>query len=167
MPIITLNSSENKKERKMEIENYKHHIYESVKFHEADLMGICNNAVYFNYFEDARIKYLQDLKKKFQLKEVMEKESFFIMAHNECDYIEPALFDDDLIVYTRVEFIKNKSFGFRHIVENVKTRRIHAKGGGVFVHINIKTKSPLPLPEEFYEAVKQYEKQVNILRNKE
>jgi len=149
----------------MNIENYNHQINESVKFHEADLMGICNNAVYFNYFEDARIKYLQDLKKNFKLKEVMEKESFFIMAHNECDYMEPALFDDDLIVHTRVDFIKNTSFGFRHIVENAKTKRIHAKGGGVFVHINIKTKVPLPLPDEFYEAVKQYEKQVKILSN--
>lgn len=149
----------------MNIDNYKHKINEEVKFHEADLMGICNNAVYFSYFEDARIKYLQDLKKIFQLTEVMEKESFFIMAHNECDYIEPAVFDDNLIVYTRVDFIKNTSFGFRHIVENAKTKRIHAKGGGVFVHINKRTHTPLPLPEEFYSAVKQYEKQVNILGN--
>jgi acyl-CoA thioester hydrolase len=87
------------------------------------------------------------------------------MAHNECDYIEPALFDDELIVYTRVDFIKNTSFGFRHIVQNAKTKRIHAKGGGVFVHINKKNKTPLQLPEDFYNAVKQYDKQVNILSN--
>jgi acyl-CoA thioester hydrolase len=149
----------------MNIENYNHKIDESVKFHEVDLMGICNNAVYFSYFEDARIKYLQNLKNSYQLTEIMEKDSFFIMAHNECDYMEPALFDDDLIVYTRIDFIKNTSFGFRHIVENVKTKHIHARGGGVFVHINKRSKTPLPLPEEFYYAVKQYEKQVNILGN--
>lgn len=150
----------------MNIENYKHSIKEEVKFHEADLLGICNNAVYFNYFEDARIKYVQDLKKNFQLKELLEGDSFFIMAHNECDYIEPALFDDELTVYTRIEFIKNTSFGFRHIVENAKTKRIHAKGGGVFVHINRKSRTPLQLPDEFYSAVKEFEKQVNILSDK-
>jgi acyl-CoA thioester hydrolase len=147
----------------MEIDNYSHKIYEKVKFHEVDLMSVVNNAVYFNYFEDARIKYLQDLQKNYQLKNILEGFSYFIMARNECDYIEPALFDDDLIVYTRVEYIKNTSFGFRHIIENAKTKRIHAKGGGVFVHINLQTKTPVQLPEEFYAAVKLFEKEVKIL----
>lgn len=147
----------------MEIGNYSHKINEKVKFHEVDLMNVVNNAVYFNYFEDARIKYLQDLQKNYNLKNMLEGFSFFIMAHNECDYIEPALFDDELIVYTRVEYIKNTSFGFRHIVENARTKRIHAKGGGVFVYINRQAKTPVQLPEEFYAAVKNFEKEVKIL----
>ena len=52
----------------MDISNYKHKIIEVVKFHEVDMLGVCNNAVYFNYFEDARIKYIQDLKRYFGLK---------------------------------------------------------------------------------------------------
>ena len=147
----------------MKIENYQFKIEETVKFHEVDLMGVCNNAVYFTYFEDARIKYLQNLKQKYKLREIQEGNSFFIMARNECDYIEPAAFDHELIVYTRVDFIKNSSFGFRHLVQNVKTLRIIARGSGVFVHIDINTKTPMPLPEEFYTAVKQFEKDVNIL----
>ena len=49
---------------------FKHKIKEVVRFHEVDILGVCNNAVYFNYFEDARIKYMQDLQKKYQLKEI-------------------------------------------------------------------------------------------------
>ena len=149
----------------MKIENYKHSIKETVKFHEVDLLGVCNNAVYFSYFEDARIKYLQDLQKNYNLTQMIDGFSTFLMARNECDYMEPALFDDELNVYTRIEFIKNSSFGFRHIVENNKTKRIHAAGGGVFVYLNHKTRTKLPLPEEFYEAVKQFEYSVDILRN--
>lgn len=148
----------------MNIENYSHKINETVKFHEVDLLGVCNNAIYFNYFEDARIKYLQDLQNKFKLPELIDGFSTFLMAHNECDYMEPAVFDDELIVYTRIEYIKNTSFSFRHIVENAKTKRIHAKGGGVFVYLNHKTRTTMPLPDDFYEAVKQFEKEVNILR---
>lgn len=148
----------------MKIENYKHSIIETVKFHEVDMLGVCNNAIYFNYFEDARIKYLQDLQKNYNLPQMVGGSSTFLMAHNECDYMEPALFDDELNVYTRIEFIKNSSFGFRHLVENGKTKRIHAAGGGVFVYLNQKTRSKLPLPEEFYEAVKQFEISVEILR---
>ncbi len=148
----------------MNIDNYNHVIKQEVEFHEVDLMGVVNNAVYFSYFENARIKYIKTLTEKYKLKEVVVGHSFFIMARNECDYIIPARFEDELNVYTRVEFIKNSSFGFRHIVENAKTGLIHAKGGGVFVHINKETQTPVPLPEEFYEAVKSFEKNVEILR---
>ena len=100
----------------MEISNYNFSIIEVVKFREIDVMGVCNNAVYFSYFEDARIAYLQNLKIKYNLKTILEGDSFFIMANNNCDYIKPSLMHDELNIYTRIEFIKNSSFGFKHIV---------------------------------------------------
>ena len=146
----------------MDIKSFNHKIDEVVKFHEVDLMGICNNAVYFNYFEDARVKYLQDLKKKYKLKEIMEGNSFFIMAHNECDYKFPAHFDDELEVYTRISEIRNSSFIFEHLVVNKKSLQKIAKGYGVLVHIDLKTKKSILLPNKFYEAVKKFEKGVEI-----
>ncbi len=146
----------------MEISNYRHKIIEVVKFHEVDMLGVCNNAVYFNYFEDARIKYIQDIKKNYDLKEILEGNSFFIMVHNECDYIRSAQFDDELNIYTRIEFIKNSSFGFRHIVEDAATKSIIAKGKGVLVHIDRSNKRPLELPQEFFNAVQKFEKEIVI-----
>lgn len=143
---------------------FRHSIRETVRFHEVDILGVCNNAVYFNYFEDARIKYVQDLKKNFALKELLEGNSFFIMVHNECDYIEPAFLDDELKVYTRVGFVKNSSFGFEHIIEKTSTGKIIAKGSGVVVHIDKVTRQSLPLPEEFYKAINNFEDNVNILK---
>lgn len=148
----------------MEIKNYKHSIIEVVKFREVDLLGVCNNAVYFSYFEDARIEYLNNLKVKYGLKTILEGDSFFIMAHNDCDYMKSAFLNDELVVYTRVSFIKKSSFGFQHLVENKKTKEIIAKGGGVFVHINKSTHTPNPLPQEFYDAVKDYEYEVEIIK---
>ncbi len=145
-------------------QNYKHSIIEVVRFHEVDMLGVCNNAVYFNYFEDARIKYIQDLIKNYSLREIMAGHSFFIMAHNEADYIEPALLEDELIVYTRLNFIKNSSFGFRHLIEKKTNGKIITHGGGVFVHINKETKTPLQLPKEFYDAVQDFEPDVEIIK---
>lgn len=149
----------------MEISNYKHKTIEVVKFHEVDLLGVCNNAVYFNYFEDARIKYLLDIKKKFALKKILEGNSFFIMAHNECDYIKPAYLNDELRIYTRIEFIKNTSFGFRHLIEKINGSKIITQGGGVVVHIDRFSKKPLLLPDEFYNAVQKFEKHVRIIKS--
>lgn len=149
----------------MDKSNFKHSIIETVRFHEVDLLGVCNNAVYFNYFEDARIKYMQDLKKNYNLKEVLEGYSFFIMVHNECDYIEPAHLDDELIVYTKINFIKNSSFGFNHVIEKKSSQKIIAKGSGVVVHIDRRTNKSLRLPDEFYEAVKNFENEIEIKRS--
>ncbi|MFA5805504.1 MAG: thioesterase family protein [Melioribacteraceae bacterium] len=149
----------------MEISNYSHKIIEVVKFHEVDMLGVCNNAVYFNYFEDARIKYMQDIKKNYALKEILEENSFFIMVHNECDYIKSAHLDDELNIYSRVEYIKNSSFCFRHIVEKAASESIIAKGGGVVVHIDRSNKKSLPLPQEFYDAVQKFEREVEIQRS--
>ncbi len=148
----------------MEISNYKHKIIEVVKFHQLDLLGICNNVVYFDYFVDARIKYIQNLKAIYKFKEFLEGNSFFIMAQNECDYIEPAYLDDELNIYTRIDFIKNSSFGLRHLIEKESSKKIIAHGGGIVVHIDRYSKKPLQLPEEFYDAVKKFENKVEVLR---
>jgi acyl-CoA thioester hydrolase len=146
---------------------FKHFITETVRFHEVDILGVCNNAVYFNYFEDARIKYVQDIKKKYVLKELLEGNSFFIMVHNECDYFEPAFLDDQLKIYSRINFVKNSSFGFEHIVEKISTGKVISKGSGVVVHFDKYSRKPLPLPDEFYNAVKDYEKNVKIQKSQQ
>jgi len=145
---------------------FPHRINEQVKFHEVDLMGVCNNAVYFNYFEDARLKYSQDLVKQYNL-ELFENNSFFIMAHNDCDYFEPAQLNDELIIYTRISFIKNSSFGLEHIVEKKSTQKVIASGNGVLVYIDLKARKSKNLPQEFVDAVKSYQNEVDILKNKD
>jgi len=149
----------------VDLSSFNHKINELVKFHEVDMMSIVNNAVYFNYFEDARVKYLQDLKVKYNLKEVMENDSFFIMRRNEIEYIEPAQFDDKLIVFTKIDWIKNSSFGFSHVIINEQTKRPIVIGTGILVYIKLSTKEKQHLPTEFYEAVDDFEKDVLIKKD--
>ncbi len=145
--------------------SFKHKIKETVKFHEVDMLGVCNNAVYFNYFEDARIKYLQELKYQFNIEEILTGNLFFIMAHNYCDYLVPAVLDDELEVYTRISKLKNTNFEVEHIIVKKATKETIAKGGGVLVHINKETKKSVPLPKTFYEAVLNYEENVEVIKN--
>jgi acyl-CoA thioester hydrolase len=144
------------------VEGFNHSLTQIVEFHEVDMLGVCNNAVYFNYFENARIKYVKDLKKKYNLKELLEGNSFFIMVHNNCDYLQSAHLDDELIIFTKIDFVKNTSFGFKHLVYKKEIDKIIAKGGGVVVHIDKSTQTPIPLPQEFYDAVQDFESDVMI-----
>ncbi len=145
--------------KEFDLNLYNHHINEVVKFHEVDLMGVCNNAVYFSYFEDARISYVKQLVKHYNLKQFLNKNSSIIMVHNDCDYFEPALFEDELIIHTRIESVKKSSFALSHLVQKQKSGNIIAAGGGVVVHFDTVKKESIPLPKEFFTAVKKYEVQ--------
>ena len=133
-----------------------------VRFNEVDMLHILNNAVYFNYFEQARIKYAKDLG-------ILPRDgitfngSAFYMARNEINYLKTALFEDKLRIYTRVSYIKHSSFGFDHIIENFKTKKIIAEGTGVLVHVNPVTKKSIPLPKDFLDKVAKFEKEVDII----
>ncbi|GMR25270.1 MAG: thioesterase family protein [Ignavibacteria bacterium] len=140
-----------------------HHIYKvKVKFNEVDMLHIVNNAVYFNYFEQARIQYAKDA--GLLPDNIFSEESLYYMVHNEINYLSPSFFDDELNIYTRISYIKHSSFGFEHIVENSKSKKIIAEGSGVSVHVNpVKRKSAI-IPDDVVEKVKMFEPSVKILR---
>jgi len=145
----------NKKE--FDLKRFKFYVTEVVKFHEVDRMDVCNNAVYFNYFEDARLEYSKMIVEKYNLGKHFDDFPFFIMAHNEIDYFTPARLDDELRIYTRVNFIGNASFGFEHIVLRTRDNEIIAHGKGVVVHIDTETQRPEKMPNEVVEAIKDFE----------
>lgn len=151
----------------MDNNGFNHKVSFKVQFHEVDLLGVVNNAVYFSYFETARIEYLKAVGQYRDVNKMQPGDNFFLIARNECDYIEPARFDDEIEVYTRVGSIKNSSFTFEHIVENAKNGRVLAKGTGVMVHINGSEKKSTPLQEDFYRSVKSYDAEVKIVKNGE
>jgi acyl-CoA thioester hydrolase len=147
----------------MNTNNFKHQTRVTVRFHEVDMLGVCNNAVYINYFEHARLQYVKDLGLVPE-KGLFSDGSLFFIVRNEINYLGHARFDDELIVYTRVSFLKNSSYGFEHIIQNSKTNEIIVDGSGVIVHVDPKTKKSSPLPEKFLSVIKAFEKDLVILK---
>jgi acyl-CoA thioester hydrolase len=148
----------------MDISSFKHKITVTVRFNEIDMLGVCNNAVYVNYFEHARLKYVKEAGL------VPEKGLFtdgrlFFMVRNEINYRGHSHFDDQLDVYSKITYIKNSSFGFDHLIVNKKTGEIIVDGKGVVVHVDSKTRKSSPLPEIFYEKLKAFEESVEIIRS--
>ena len=149
----------------MNYKNYKSKTYQTVKFHEVDMMGVVNNAVYFSYFEDARMSYLEKLKENYNLDELFENDTYFIMAHNEIDYKLPAEYNDKLIIHTKLDWIKNTSICFMHTIVNEKNENVIAIGAGVMVHIKLSTKEKQMLPQVFISAIQDFEE--GVLKKRE
>ncbi|MBS3999318.1 MAG: acyl-CoA thioesterase [Desulfobulbaceae bacterium] len=149
----------------MDLNDFKHKLSVKVRFNEVDMLGVCNNAVYINFFEEGRIQYLKDLK-IFTGNNLFPGNELYFMVRNEINYRAHSRYDDKLNIYTRVSYIKNSSFGFEHIIEKAKTKEIVVDGTGVMAHVNPQTRKSSPLPERFYQLITQYESNVKIIKTK-
>ncbi len=148
----------------METTNFKHKITIKVRFNEIDMLGVCNNAVYINYFEDARLQYFKELG-LIPKGGIFSDNKLFYVVRNEINYKDHARFDEELNIYSRISYIKNSSFGFEHLIVKSKENVIVADGSGVIVCVDPSTKKSTPLSKEFYEKISEFEDNVEILKD--
>jgi acyl-CoA thioester hydrolase len=147
----------------METTNFKHKITVKVRFNEVDMLGVCNNAVYISYFEEARLQYFKDLE-LIPSEGIFSDGKLFYVVRNEINYKDHTRFDDELNIYSKISFIKNSSFGFEHLIVKSKGNTIVADGKGVMVCVDPSTKRSTILPEVFYEKISGFEDNVKILK---
>jgi len=147
----------------MDKNDFIHKTTIKVRFSEVDMLGVVNNVSYLSYFEHARFEYTKD-------SGLMPEKGFFsdgrlyFIVRNEINYYDFARFDDELAVYTRISFVKNSSYGFEHLVENVTTGKMIADGVGIVVHVDPKTKKSSPIDDATVEKIKQFEPGVKIIK---
>jgi acyl-CoA thioester hydrolase len=140
----------------MDINNFKHKITVQVRFHEVDMLGVCNNAVYINYFETARLEYIKAVGLMPE-KGIFSDGKLFFMVRNEINYRDHAYYDDELEIYTKISYVKNSSFGFDHLIVKKKSRKIIVDGKGVIVHVDPKTRKSISLTNDFYDKIEKFE----------
>ena len=146
----------------MEVKDFSHKTTVKVRFHEVDMLGVCNNAVYINFFEHARLEYVKEAE---LIPEggIFSDGRLFFMVRNEINYLGHSFYDDELDVYSRVSYIKNSSFGYDHIIVRKKTGEVIVDGKGVVVIVDSKSRKSTPLTEEFIEKIRKFEPGVKIL----
>lgn len=84
-----------------------------VRFSDCDLMGHVNNAVYFTYFEQARMYYLENiLNNKWDW-----KKDGIILVNNQITYLKPVFLYDKPHIYVSLEKIGNKSFTLKYVMK--------------------------------------------------
>lgn len=147
----------------MNTKDFRHKITITVRFHEVDMLGVCNNAVYINYFETARLEYIKAVGLMPE-KGIFSDGRLFFMVRNEINYRDHAFYDDELDIYTKISYIKNSSFGFDHLIVKKKSGKIIVDGKGVIVHVDPKTRKSVNLETDFIEKVKRFEPRIELLR---
>ncbi len=149
-----------------------------VWFRDLDAMGHVNNAVYFQFFEQARTRYWLSLLSgespsaglSHPPSQHVDEHAFqkinFIVAHAECDYVTPARMGESLLVGCRISEIGRSSFTFEYrIVTGEKTTseaesRVVASGKTVQVLYDWTDRKPIPFSDELRKKIELREGRV-------
>jgi acyl-CoA thioester hydrolase len=86
-----------------------------VRFAETDAQGVAHNSSYFVWFEVARVEYLREHAGGYQALRDRGIEALVLETH--LRYLQPARFDDALLVHARCLEVRGARFKYEYAVE--------------------------------------------------
>ena len=95
-----------------------------VRYKDTDQMGVVYYANYFVWFEVGRTDFLREFGMSY--KDLEQNELFLPVIEAYCKYKNPARYDDQLKVITRLQFLQEVRLGFQYEI-------IHADSGELLV----------------------------------
>jgi acyl-CoA thioester hydrolase len=123
-----------------------------VRWRDLDALNHVNNAVYFTYLEQARVHYLRALG-------VVSGDPAgigFILAEASCQFNSPLELGERVTIYARVGELRNSSFIFEYRMAG-EDGRLAATARTAQVCYDYQNRRPIPIPDEWREAVTAYE----------
>lgn len=138
-----------------DISKFKYKLSGKVKFEDVDSFSVVHNIKYLYWLEWARTEYMQNLLFK-DYKGNFLLEFPVMVVRNELEYINSLLFNQNYHILSRVDYIKNSSFGFENIIINDNNEPI-VIAKNVMVHIDLKTKQKKEIPAEIKKIICDYE----------
>lgn len=123
-----------------------------VRFSDLDVNGHVNNAIFFTYYTEGRVKFFHEI---FNLSYTSNFPT--IMAHVSCDYLKPIKLMDKIVLQINVLSIGKKSFrlGFK-LVGAQDRNDVYAKGESVQVWYSYAEDKPRDIPEDLRQELAKY-----------
>jgi acyl-CoA thioester hydrolase len=120
-----------------------------VRFAETDAQGIAHNSNYFVWFEVARVGYLEQYAGGYQRLRELGIEALVLETH--VRYLQPARFDDRLVVYARCLDLTGARFRYEYAVE--RDGDLIADGWTAHATVDAQTLRPTRVPMWLAEAI--------------
>ncbi len=138
----------------MEETEFKFSVDVRARFSDMDSLGHVNNAAYITYFEEGRVHYFRKL---FDLPMEDSSTLGLIVLDMHCAYRSPAFYGEILRVYTRVNWLKDKSFEMAYLIMETETGRTVAEGSSILVSYDYSTRTTIEIPDSFRKKVSAFE----------
>jgi acyl-CoA thioester hydrolase len=133
-----------------------HKIPIQIRFSDIDRLGHVNNSIYNQYFDVARVDYLNKTIRKF----IDWNDKTVVIVHFDCDFIIPTLIEDTVFVESKIVKVSNRSFEMhQQIVDN--KGNIKVKSHSVMSTFDMKANASFPFPYEWRKVIEDFEKEMN------
>ena len=124
---------------------FRHRTTLQVRFRDIDAFGHVNNAVFFSYLEQARIRYLLD---------VLQPATTFdrlplILARVELDFRSPIMFGEEVDIETRIDRLGGSSIAMSHRMVAGDEGRLVGEARTVLVTYDYTVARPMDVPDEW------------------
>ena len=121
-----------------------------IRWGDMDAFQHVNNIVFFQYFESARMAYLE----KIQALDYFESTGIGpILASTRCRFRFPVTYPDTLSVGAKVTDIGQDRFTHQYLAFSNVHRKVAAEGEGIVVTIDYKSNAKSPLPEPIKQRI--------------
>jgi acyl-CoA thioester hydrolase len=124
-----------------------------IDWSEMDIFGHINNVSYFKYIQAARVNYWEVTGYADAFKTTRIGPTLLSTG---CQFILPLFYPGNIIIESRVEFIRNTSFGLHHRILN-NANEVVAEAHDVIVNFDFNKNEKVQLSADFKLAVKRVE----------
>ncbi len=134
--------------------NFFHQTKIRVRYGETDQMGYCYYGNYAQYFEVGRVEALRDLGMSYR---AMEESGIMLPVSDfQVKYKQPALYDDELTIITKIIALEGCRLFFEYEIINENEKSI-STASTTLVFVSKENMRPTPPPSNFIELLHKFE----------
>ena len=127
---------------------------QKIAWGDMDAFGHVNNVIFYRYIESARLAYLDQL-------DILSEPLLTVVLSNQCHYLKPVVYPDQLKVGVKVEEIRNSAFRMKYTLYSEEQKSIVANAEAVIVCVDKESMQKIKIPEYIVDKIKQLEQSVN------
>lgn len=128
----------------MESETYKLKLELRIDWSDLDMYKHVNNISFMRYMQSGRLNFWE-ASGIYEMYENTNMGTMLVSTH--CDFKKSLYYPGKAIVKTRIDFIKNSSFGLKHLILN-DTNEVCAEGKDVVVCYDFEKDKTFRIPED-------------------
>ncbi len=125
---------------------------------EIDIFGHINNVAIFKYVQAGRVNYLEAI----GLMQLQYKTKVGpILVSTNCQFRKQLFYPGLITIYSTGNFIKNTSFGIKHVICNEKNE-IAVEAQDVIVFFDFNTNTKLPITNELRAKIEALQDKISL-----
>lgn len=129
---------------------------QNVAWGDMDAFGHVNNVMYYRYIESARINYFDALN-------IFEQKVLTVVASNQCKYLRPVFYPDQLKIAVRVDELRNSAMRMTYQLFSTAQNELVATAEAVIVCVDQENMQKAAIPEDIREKILKMEQAVGHL----